>query len=121
MNKKGFTITVILYAMVLLISTIFFLLLGTVKNRYKNQSKLQNNIMTNINIGSDRRAVLPTCNDLVYTGEEQVLASGGKNVYLIDNIGKDVGEYRVKVHAVDYCKFDDNSVEKEIVCSIKAN
>ena len=122
MNKKGFTITVILYAMVLLISVIFVLLLGTLKNRYKTNTKLQDNIMHSINVSNGSRiAIMPVCNELVYNGDFQELASGGSNIYIDNNIGREVGYYHLNVKAEDYYTFSDGTNEKILDCVIKMN
>ena len=52
MNNKGFAISVILYALVFLIITIFYILLGVVKARYNNSSNLRDSVVNNLN-GSD--------------------------------------------------------------------
>ena len=91
MNKKGFTITVILYAMVILICLIFALLLGTLKNRYKVKSDIQDKAIKYINNpnGSKKDAVSPKCNtSLTYNGTNQTLTDGdGSNVRISNNTG----------------------------------
>ena len=49
MNKKGFAISIILYAVVFIIITIFYLLLGIMKSRYSVNNDLRNNIFNNLN------------------------------------------------------------------------
>ena len=49
MNKKGFAISVILYSIVFLIITIFYILLSIVKARYNTVNSLRDNIVSNLN------------------------------------------------------------------------
>ena len=49
MNKKGFAISVILYTIIFLIITIFYILLGIVKTRYNVNSNLRDSIVSKLN------------------------------------------------------------------------
>lgn len=49
MNKKGFAISVILYVIVFLIITIFYILLGVIKARYSVNRDLKSSIVTSLN------------------------------------------------------------------------
>ena len=49
MNKRGFAISIILYSMVFLLVSIFYILLGIVKTRYNITSGLRNNIIDDLN------------------------------------------------------------------------
>ena len=49
MNKKGFAISVILYVIVFLIISIFYILLGLVKARYSVNNDLKNDITSTLN------------------------------------------------------------------------
>lgn len=49
MNKKGFAISVILYAVVFIIITIFYILLGIIKSRYSVSNDLRNSIFNDLN------------------------------------------------------------------------
>ena len=49
MNKKGFAISVILYAIVFLIISIFYILLAIVKTRYNEADDLKKSIITSLN------------------------------------------------------------------------
>ena len=49
MNKKGFAISIILYSMVFLLISIFYLLLGIVKTRYTVTNNLRNDLMEKFN------------------------------------------------------------------------
>ena len=51
MNRKGFAISVVLYAMVILIIGIFYLLLGIVRNRYSVGDDLKEQIINGIESG----------------------------------------------------------------------
>ena len=49
MNKKGFAISIILYSIVFLLISIFYLLLGTLKTRYTVNDNMRNDIMDELN------------------------------------------------------------------------
>ena len=51
MNKKGFAISVILYAVIFVVIAIFYLLLSIIKSRYSVNSDLKNDIMLDLNSG----------------------------------------------------------------------
>ena len=44
-NNKGFAISLMLYAMILLIVTIFYIVLAIVKNRFTYSEKMVNNVI----------------------------------------------------------------------------
>ena len=49
MNKKGFAISVIIYSLVLVITSLLYMTLGVIKNRYDNEKKLRDNIEERLN------------------------------------------------------------------------
>ena len=49
MNKKGFAISIVLYAIVFLIITIFYVLLGVIKSRYNTNNDLRNSVVDELN------------------------------------------------------------------------
>lgn len=49
MNKKGFAISIVLYAIVFLLVNIFYLMLGILKTRYSVSRSLRNDIMEQLN------------------------------------------------------------------------
>ena len=59
-----------------------------------------------------------TCKTLVYDGTTKALVSGGENITLINNEGKNANSYIVKMNANANYAFTDFSISKEIVCSI---
>ena len=52
MNKKGFAISVILYVIVFLIITIFYILLSIVKARYNTSNEFKETVMNDLNNGA---------------------------------------------------------------------
>ena len=59
-----------------------------------------------------------SCKTLVYDGTTKTLASGGENITLINNEGKNANSYIVKVNANANYAFTDFSTSKELICSI---
>ena len=59
-----------------------------------------------------------TCKTLIYDGTTKALVSGGENITLINNEGKNANSYIVKMNANANYAFTDFSTSKEIVCSI---
>ena len=51
MNKKGFAISVVLYAVIFVVIAIFYLLLGIIRSRYSVNNGLKNNILSELNSG----------------------------------------------------------------------
>lgn len=49
MNKKGFAISVIIYSLVLVITSLLYMTLDMIKNRYDNEKKLRDNIEERLN------------------------------------------------------------------------
>ena len=52
MNKKGFAISIILYSLVFLVISIFYMLLGVVKTRYTVSSGLRESVIEELNSGN---------------------------------------------------------------------
>ena len=49
MNKKGFAISIILYSIVFLVIAILYLILGVMKTRNDNNTKMRNEIINQMN------------------------------------------------------------------------
>ncbi len=49
MNKKGFAISIVLYSIVFLLVTIFYIMLGILKTRYTVNDGLRKGIMDELN------------------------------------------------------------------------
>ena len=49
MNKKGFAISIVLYSIVFLLVTIFYIMLGILKTRYSVNDALRNDVMEELN------------------------------------------------------------------------
>ncbi len=49
MNKKGFAISVVLYAIVFLLITIMYMILGVLKTRYHVNRDMRNELMNQLN------------------------------------------------------------------------
>lgn len=62
MNKKGFAISIILYSMVFLLVSIFYMLLGISKNRYTVSTNLRESIIENMNTSLYDR-IMRLCED----------------------------------------------------------
>ncbi len=94
MNKKGFAISVILYSMVFLLITIFYMLLGITKTRYSTSSTFRNSVMEDLNeshtlydiierLGNNSSINYVYKYNASYNGEAVDIpsGSGGKDVY----------------------------------------
>ncbi len=49
MNKKGFAISIIMYSIVFLLVSIFYITLGILKTRYNVSDSLRNGLMEELN------------------------------------------------------------------------
>lgn len=49
MNKKGFAISIIMYTIVFLLISIFYIILGILKTRYSVSDKVRNDIINQLN------------------------------------------------------------------------
>ncbi len=71
------------------------------------------------NVGTNKTAILGSCNNLVYNGEEQTLVSGGRNVTYSNNKGTDAGTYTVTATTKNGYFFNDGSTSKTLSCTIE--
>ena len=77
MNKKGFAISIILYSMVFLLISIFYMLLGIVRTRYIVTSGLRESIMEELNNSSTLAdKIINLCNDSNVSYIEKYNATG---------------------------------------------
>ena len=49
MNKKGFAISIVLYSIVFLLISVFYMILGILKTRYSVSSSLREDIIDQLN------------------------------------------------------------------------
>ena len=49
MNKKGFAISIVMYSIVFLLITMFYIILGILKTRYNVSDNLRNTIIEELN------------------------------------------------------------------------
>ena len=64
MNNKGFAITIIMYSMVFLLISVFYILLGVMRTRYTVNNKLRENLVTKLNeMGQLGNIVTGLCDD----------------------------------------------------------
>lgn len=49
MNKKGFAISIVMYSIVFLLITIFYIMLGILKTRYNVSNNLKEEVMEQLN------------------------------------------------------------------------
>lgn len=49
MNKKGFAISIVMYSIVFLLVTMFYIILGILKTRYNVSDDLRNTIIEELN------------------------------------------------------------------------
>jgi len=76
MNKKGFAISIVLYSVVFLIITVFYIILGILKTRYTVTSNLKNDIIEELNEITSTIASCPGCKFMYITTQYQY---GGAN------------------------------------------
>lgn len=121
LNKKGIAITVILYAMVILVIAIFTLLLTTIKVRYKTENNLKQDVNASIN---NPKGILDYLNNtkcidgLLYNGEQQDLIVKNNKVKYNISVGKNVGTYKIEGIAEDYYLFKNKEKKEILTCSI---
>ena len=68
MNKKGFAVSVILYAIIFLIITTLFMLLGVMRTRFKVNNELRENIRESINEEINAGSLFPSDEECRITG-----------------------------------------------------
>ena len=72
-----------------------------------------------LTVAAQNSATVGSCKSLTYTGSEQTLVSGGKNVTYTNNSGTNAGSYTVTVKpATNYTWSDGTTTAKTLTCSI---
>lgn len=108
MNKKGFAISVVLYSLVILIVSIMYLLLSTVKNNYNTNKNLRNEIVNMLNNKQDNKGPSISynlSNDTYNTNQELILTI------------KDTGYIRT----IEYIIRKDSNIQKEDTIKLTGN
>ncbi len=123
MNNKGFAISIILYSIVLLISTMLFMILGIMRTRYNVSNRLRKSIMEDLNenmgytsfTSSDSCTLVGSSDDysneliltIQTTGGDQYSFGDGywdsNNTILVDHSGIYTGYFRDVVGGEGNC------------------
>ncbi len=118
MNKKGFAISVILYSIVFLIITIFYIILGIIKTRYSVSSELRESIVNDLNsfkyihgelddnqnvnsITVNPNGGMVIFNGSVYTSSTSIVKYAGDSIF-IPNATKNAVSEKVGTYTLSY-------------------
>lgn len=88
MNKKGFAISIILYSMVFLLISIFYMLLNIARNRYTVSTNLRESIIENMNTSLYDR-IIRLCEDSSVTYVSKYKTSNGNPIDTPDGSGNE--------------------------------
>ena len=65
-----------------------------------------------------KTATSGSCNNVIYNGKNQTLASGGKNVTYVNNKALDAGTYQVTAVSNEGYAFADGTTSNTLTCSV---
>ena len=86
-NNKGFAISIMLYAMVLLIVTIFYIILAIVKNRYNTNEALVEQAVNYMTDNDDYALSGDRTKPIIVLSDNNEVYNGGRNIkiYIYDD------------------------------------
>ena len=109
MNKKGFAISIILYSMVFLLVSIFYMLLGIAKNRYTVSTNLRESIIENMNTSLYDR-IMRLCEDPSVSYVDKYKTSNGAAIDTPNGTGSEQVCYYTSTDSNNYAGKNGNVI-----------